>query len=203
MSAWGGDWVLERWVWLSEYVVGGGMGRCVRVIVVGQRGPNYEEKTDMSVKAIPEGFHSVCPHLVVKGASDAIEFYKKAFGAEEVMRISGPDGKSVMHAEIKIGDSMIMLGDEFPGCEHGPKSPATLGGTTSTTHLYVEDADAFFAQALAAGAKETMPMTDMFWGDRFGSVADPFGHAWSIATHTRDVSPEECAEAAEKMFASM
>lgn len=145
------------------------------------------------VRAIPEGFHTVSPHIIVKEAGKAIEFYKKAFGAEEVMRMPGPDGKSVMHAEMKIGNSMVMICDEFPEmC----KSPLSIGGSPVTLHLYVEDADAVFQRAVKAGATPTMPLTDMFWGDRYGKLKDPFGHEWSVATHKKDVTPEECAKAA-------
>lgn len=147
------------------------------------------------VKPIPEGFRTVTPHMIISGAGKAIEFYKKAFGAEEIMRMPGPDGQSVMHAEIRIGDSAIMLADEFPGGGCGA-SPTTLKGSCVCIHLYVDNADALFNRAVAAGAKPTMPMTDMFWGDRYGKVTDPFGHEWSIATHQRDVTPEEIGQAA-------
>ncbi len=140
-------------------------------------------------KPIPEGFHTLTPHIVVKGASEAIEFYKKAFGAREVGRMPGPDGKSIMHADIIIGDSHLMLVDEFP--DMGCLAPQTVGGSSVTIHIYVEDADAFFNQAVAAGAEVKMPLSDMFWGDRYGLVTDPFGHSWSIATHKEDLSPEE------------
>ncbi len=156
-----------------------------------------------SAKAIPEGFRTVTPHLVVKDAAGAIEFYKRAFGAEEIMRIPGPDGVSVMHAEIKIGNSIIMLNDEMPGCEGGPKSPQSVKGSTFTVHLYVEDADAALKRAADAGAKITMPCADMFWGDRYGGVTDPYGHHWSIATHVEDLTPEEIQKGAEKFMASM
>ncbi|MEO5718158.1 MAG: VOC family protein [Chthoniobacterales bacterium] len=142
--------------------------------------------------------HSVTPHLICAGAADAIEFYKKAFGAVELSRLPGADGK-VMHASIRIGDSVIMLNDEMP--EWGSVGPKALKGSPVTIHLYVEDADAFFAQALAAGATATMPLDDMFWGDRYGKVEDPFGHQWSIATHQRDVSPAEMQKAMEEMCA--
>jgi len=147
----------------------------------------------MAVKPIPEGFHTITPHLVVKGASDAIEFYKKAFGAEEITRLSGPDGKSVMHAELRIGDSRLMLCDEFPGS--GCMSPRSAGGTTVTIHLYVSDVDAVFERALAAGATVVMPVMDKFWGDRYGNLADPYGHQWGVATHKQDLTPEECQKA--------
>ncbi len=153
----------------------------------------------MAVKPIPEGFSSVTPHLIIKDAAKAIDFYKKAFGAEEICRMPGPDGKTVMHAEIKIGNSHVMLADEFP--EYGCVGPQTLKGSSVTIHLYVNDADKVYNQAVAAGAKATMPPTDMFWGDRYGKLEDPFGHNWSVATHIEDVSPEECAKRAAKAFA--
>ena len=140
------------------------------------------------VNPIPEGYHSVTPYLIIKGASDAIEFYKKAFGATELFRMAQPDGR-VGHAEIRIGDSTIMLADEFP--EMGHKSPKTLGGSPVSMLIYVEDVDAVFAQAIAAGAKEDRPVEDKFYGDRGGSLIDPFGHIWHIATHTEDLTPEE------------
>jgi PhnB protein len=147
---------------------------------------------------IPEGFRTITPHLIIKGAGQAIDFYKKAFGAEEIMRMPGPDGKSVMHAEVKIGDSHLMIADEFP--EYGCKGPKTLGGTPVTVHLYVKDVDSVFNQAIKAGATAKMPITDMFWGDRYGKLSDPFGHEWSIATHKEDVSPQECAKRAAAQF---
>lgn len=156
----------------------------------------------MAAKPIPDGFRTVTPHFVVKGAGKAIEFYKKAFGAEEIMRMPGPDGQSVMHAEIKIGDSVLMIADEWPECPDSARSPLSIGGTTVALHLYVKDVDAAYKKAVAAGAKESMPPADMFWGDRYGKVTDPFGHQWSLATHTRDITPEECAKAAKEMFAN-
>jgi PhnB protein len=141
-----------------------------------------------TVKPIPEGMHTLTPHLVCAGAADAIEFYKKAFNAVELRRMPGPGGK-MMHAEVRIGDSVLMLVDEFP--EMGAKGPKALEGSPVSLHLYVADADAAMAQAVAAGAKVMMPLADMFWGDRYGQVEDPFGHRWSIATHMRDLSPQE------------
>ncbi len=141
-----------------------------------------------TVKPIPEGMHSLTPHLVCAGAAEAIEFYKKAFNAVEMMRLPGPGGK-LIHASVRIGDSILMLVDEFP--EMGAKGPKSLQGSPVTIHLYVEDADAAVAQAVAAGAKVTMPLADMFWGDRYGQLEDPFGHCWSVATHVRDLSPQE------------
>jgi PhnB protein len=142
-----------------------------------------------NVKPIPEGQHSVTPALVVKGAKKAIEFYKNAFGAKELGVSMGPDGQSVMHAELKIGDSKIYLGDEMP--EMGAVSPQTLGGSPVSLNIYTEDCDAMFKKAIAAGAKVKMPLADMFWGDRYGKLEDPFGHNWGIATHKEDVSMPE------------
>ncbi len=150
------------------------------------------------VRKIPEGFHTISPHLVVKGAGDAIAFYKEAFGAEELARMPGPDGKSVMHALLRIGDSMLMLNDEFP--EMNSLSPKALKGTAVTIHLYVEDVDAMFDRAVGAGATVAMPLQDMFWGDRYGVLTDPFGHKWSMATHKEDVSPAEMSKRAASAF---
>jgi len=145
---------------------------------------------------IPQGMHSLSPHIVCTGATKAMEFYKAAFNAVETARMPGPDGR-LMHGAMKIGDSTLMLVDEM--LEYGAKSPKTLNGSPVTIHLYVEDADATFARAVSAGAKVTMPLADQFWGDRYGQVEDPFGHKWSIATHQRDVTPEEMQEAMRKM----
>ena len=142
----------------------------------------------MSVKPIPDGYHTVTPYFTVRNAAAALEFYKKAFGAVEVMRFDMPGG-GVAHAEIQIGDSKVMLGDENP--DFGNKSPQTLGGTPGGLCIYVEDCDAVFAKALAAGATVMKPMADQFYGDRSGTVIDPFGHAWTIATHKEDVSLDE------------
>ena len=140
------------------------------------------------IKEIPKGFHSVTPYLTVNDGPRAIDFYKRAFGAEEVFRMDGPEGK-IGHAELKIGDSRIMLSDEMPqGC---CRSPHALGGTAVNLFLYVKDVDKVFNEAVAAGAQVAMPVGDMFWGDRFGQVTDPFGHSWSLATHKEDVQPEE------------
>ena len=148
------------------------------------------------VKPIPDGMHSITPHLVCAGAADAIGFYQKAFGAVEQMRIPGPGGK-LMHASVRIGDSMLMLVDEAP--EWGAFGPKALNGSPVTVHLYVPDVDATVAQAVAAGAKVTMPVSDMFWGDRYGQLEDPFGHRWSVATHTRDLTPQQIQEAMAAM----
>ncbi len=134
--------------------------------------------------------HTITPHLVCAGAADAIEFYKNAFGAEELMRIPGPDGK-LGHAMLRIGDSALMLADEFP--QWDSFGPRALKGSPVTLHLAVADVDQAFERAIAAGARVRMPLADMFWGDRYGIVEDPFGHRWSMATHIRDVSPEEMA----------
>jgi PhnB protein len=139
-------------------------------------------------KSIPQGSHSVTPYLTLSHAARALDFYKRAFGAQELMRMDGPDGK-IGHAEIKIGDSKIMLADEMPG--GGSQSPQSLGGTTGGIFLYVDNVDTVFSQAVSAGAKAEAQPTDMFWGDRFGRLKDPFGHSWSIATHKEDVAPAE------------
>jgi len=155
-----------------------------------------DNRTQLSVKPIPEGMHTVTPHLVCAGATEAIEFYQKAFGATELSRVPGENGK-LMHASVRIGDSVVMLNEEMP--EWGAFGPKSLKGSAVTIHLYVENADAVFGQAVAAGAKITMPLDDMFWGDRYGKVEDPFGHQWSIGTHVRDVTPEEMQKAMEQM----
>ncbi len=142
----------------------------------------------MGVKAIPDGYYSLTPYLVIKGAAEAIEFYKKVFGAVETVRMPGEGGR-IMHAEVKIGNSMLMLSDE--NAESGYLSPATLGGATASVMLYTDDVDATFKKAIAAGAKSESEPADMFWGDRMGNLKDPFGHNWAIATHKEDVSPEE------------
>lgn len=142
----------------------------------------------MAVKPIPDGYHTATPYLIVKDGAGAIEFYKKAFGAKELLRCPMPGGK-LGHAEVKIGDSPIMLADEFP--DMGYRSPQSLGGTPVSILLYVENVDARFNQAIAAGAKALMPVKDQFYGDRSGTLTDPFGHVWTIATHKEDVSEEE------------
>ena len=154
----------------------------------------------MAVKPIPEGYHSITPYLAVEDANTAIEFYKEAFGAEELMRMPGPDGK-IAHATIQIGDSKLMLSDPFEQSTVRP--PAERGGPTGSIFLYVDDVDATFDQATEAGAEVTMPLDDMFWGDRFGSVTDPFGHVWSLATHKEDLTEEEMAERGKAAMAEM
>ena len=144
------------------------------------------------VKRIPEGCHTVSPHLTVRGGAAAIEFYKKAFGARELRRHPTPDGR-IGHAEVQIGDSRVYLNDEFP--EMGACAPPSLNGTPVTLHLWVEDVDAVFNQAVQAGAQVVMPLADQFWGDRYGIVQDPFGHRWSLASHIRDLTPEQIAAA--------
>lgn len=146
-----------------------------------------------SVKPIPEGMHRVTPYLTVKDAPAAIEFYQRAFGAVELQRIPGADGR-LLHASLKIGDSTLMMSEEF--LEFGGKGPLALGGSPVSIHLYVEDVDAAWEQATAAGCEVTMPLEDTFWGDRFGSLRDPFGHLWSLASRVRDLAPEEVREAA-------
>ncbi len=152
-------------------------------------------------KAIPEKFHSVTPIFMFKDAGKAIEFYKRAFGAQERYSMPGPDGKGVMHAEIMIGDSVIMMGEENP--QQPCKSAETLGSSPVSFYIYLENVDEAFNTALAAGARALMPVQDMFWGDRAGMVQDPFGYSWWIGTHTRDLTPEEIREGAQAAFAQM
>jgi uncharacterized glyoxalase superfamily protein PhnB len=155
------------------------------------------------VKAIPDGYHSVTPYLVVNDAAAAIDFYKRAFDAKEGYRLQGqdPEGKSIMHAELKIGDSTVLLSDEFP--HGGCISPKSLGGSAVTLHIYTEDVDRVFNQAVSAGAISMMPVMDMFWGDRYGQLKDPFGHIWSIATHKQDLNQEEIQKAGEAAMREM
>lgn len=150
----------------------------------------------MAVKAIPDGYHTLTPYLVVKGAREAIAFYQKALGATELFSMPGPGG-AVMHAELQVGTSRLMLAEENP--QMGTKSPKTLGGSAVSVFIYTEDVDADIRRAEAAGATVTMPATDQFWGDRFGAFEDPFGHQWSVATHKEDVSPEEMASRMKAM----
>jgi len=154
----------------------------------------------VAVKPVPDGYHTVTPYMTVRGAAKAIDFYKEAFGAVEVLRMPMPDG-SVAHAEIKIGDSVIMMGEENPAW--GNKSPQALGGTPTGLMIYVPDCDAVFARALAAGATVSKPLTDQFYGDRSGTVIDPFGHQWTLATHVEDVPPEEMQTRMDAMMAQM
>lgn len=140
------------------------------------------------VTPIPRGYHTVTAYLTLDDCARAIDFYKRAFNAQEIMRMEGPPGK-IGHAEIKIGDSVVMLSDEMPGA--GDRAPKSLGGTTGGLFLYVNDVDSSYKQAVDAGAKADMPPADMFWGDRFGRLSDPFGHSWALATHKEDVAPEE------------
>lgn len=152
------------------------------------------------VSHVPKGHHAITPGLAVRDAAQAVEFYKKAFGAKEKSRMPGPDGK-LMHADIVIGDSHIMLGEE--NIQMGNPSPLSLNGSPISLYIYVKNADKVFDQAVKAGASVTMPMTDQFWGDRAGMVADPFGHKWWLATHKQDLSPKAMKKAAEQFFASM
>jgi PhnB protein len=154
----------------------------------------------MAVKPIPEGYHTVTPYLAVDDAARAIEFYKDAFGANERVRMEAPGGK-IGHAELEIGDSLVMLSDPFPQSDSKP--PKELGGASGGVFLYVEDVDAAVKQAVNAGATITMEVADQFWGDRFGTVKDPFGHSWSIATHVEDLTPEEIAERGKAAMAAM
>ena len=156
----------------------------------------------MAVQPIPKGYHSVNAVLIVPDGAGrkAIEFYKSVFGATESVFMADTEGR-LMHAEIKIGDSIVMLSDEFP--QGHTRSPQNLGGTTTSLFLYVPDVDAAFRRAVEAGATVAMPLADMFWGDRFGTVADPFGHLWGLATHKEDVSPEELKKRAQAAMAAM
>jgi PhnB protein len=162
--------------------------------------PYRTEVRTMPVQPVPEGYHTVTPYLAVDDATAAIDFYQRAFGAKERGRMAAPDGK-IGHAELEIGDALIMLSDPFPQFQARP--PKEIGGTSVGVFLYVDDVDAVYKQAIDAGATSTMEPADQFWGDRFGSVTDPFGHSWQIATHVEDVSPEEMAKRAEEAFAAM
>jgi PhnB protein len=154
----------------------------------------------MAVEPVPEGYHTLTPYLSVENAADAIEYYKQAFGAEEKFRMDAPGGK-IGHAELQIGDSHVMLSDPFP--QSSTKTPREVGATTGSIFMYVEDVDAVVKQAVDAGATVTMEVADQFWGDRFGTITDPFGHIWAIATHIEDVPPEEMAERAKAAMAAM
>lgn len=142
----------------------------------------------MATKSIPDGYHSITPYLIIKGAAGAIDFYKRVFGATELLRMPDPSGK-IGHAEIMIGDSHIMLADEYP--EMGHRSPQTLGGAGVSLMIYLDDVDEVYKRAIAAGAKQVQPLKDQFYGDRSGTVQDPYGHVWTIATHVEDIAPEE------------
>jgi PhnB protein len=152
-------------------------------------------------QAIPRGYHTITPHLTVRGAADAIDFYKRAFGARERGRMPLPDGRTIMHAELQIGNSIVFLADEFP--DMGCRAPQSLGGSTGALHLYVKDVDRAFQRAVAAGAEVRMPVADMFWGDRYAKVADPFGHEWGLATHKKDLSAREIGRRADAFFSRM
>lgn len=158
------------------------------------------KKTSKKVSPIPKAFHAVTPGLAIRDAAQAIEFYKRAFGAKEKGRMPGPDGK-VMHADVMIGDSHIMVGEE--NVSMGNPSPLSLNGSPISLYVYVKDADKVFNQAVKEGATVTMPVMDQFWGDRAGMVTDPYGHKWWLATHKQDLSPKEMKKAAEEFFASM
>jgi uncharacterized glyoxalase superfamily protein PhnB len=160
--------------------------------------PEQENIMTQQVRPIPEGFHTITPHLVCSGAADALAFYSQAFGAVETSRMPGPNGK-IMHAQMRIGDSVFMLADDFP--DYGSVGPLALKNTPVYIHLYVEDVDTLYAQAVEAGAKPIMRVADMFWGDRYGQLEDPFGHRWSIATHKRDMTPEQMREEMQKSMA--
>ena len=153
------------------------------------------------VRAIPEGFHSITPYLTVNNTAAAIEFYKRAFEARETSRLYDPDGKNIINAELKIGDSIVLLSDEFP--QESSRSPSSIGGTAVTLHIYSEDVDRVFNQAISAGATVVMPIMNAFWGDRYGQLKDPFGHIWSIATHKKDLSQEEIQKAGESVMREM
>ncbi len=154
----------------------------------------------MATKPIPEGYHTLTPYLAVDNATEAIEFYKRAFGAKERVRMEAPGGK-IGHAELEIGDSLVMLSDPFP--QSSVRPPKELNGASASVFMYVEDVDAVVKQAVDAGATVTMEVADQFWGDRFGTVSDPFGHSWSIATHVEDLTPEEIAERGKAAMAAM
>jgi PhnB protein len=154
----------------------------------------------MPVKPVPEGYHTITPHLIVRDAARAIEFYKQAFGAKERGVMKGPDGK-VMHAELQIGDSIVMLADEMP--EFGSRSPQSIGGSPTGLHIYTDNVDAAFDRAVKAGAQVEMPVMEQFWGDRYGKLKDPFGHSWSVATHVKDLSAEEMKRGMDEAMAKM
>ena len=157
----------------------------------------------MATKLIPEGFHAVTPSFTFKDSKEAIEFYKKAFGAKVLDLMPDPSGRRTMHATIQIGNSILMMGDEMPGAENCAKSAETLGSSPISLYVYVPDADVTFKQAVAAGGTTTMPVADMFWGDRCGTLKDPFGYSWMIATHKQDLTNEQIQKGAEAFFAQM
>ena len=159
------------------------------------------KKIAVAVQPIPQGYHSITPYLTVRGADRAIDFYRRAFGAEEIARMPGPDGRAIMHAELKIGDSRLFLSDEI--AEMGCRSPEALGGTTAGIYLYVKDADETCRKAVEAGATLKQPVVDMFWGDRMGTVADPFGYDWSVATRKEEVSPQDMKRRHEEFLKGM
>jgi PhnB protein len=154
----------------------------------------------MATKPVPEGYHTITPYLAVDDAAEAIEYYKKAFGAKERVRMETPDNR-IGHAELEIGDSLVMLADALP--EFATRPPSELGGTSASVFMYVEDVDSVVKQAVGAGATIKMEVADQFWGDRFGSITDPFGHSWAIATHVEDLTPEEIAERGKAAMAAM
>jgi len=151
-----------------------------------------------NISPIPEDFRTITPHLVVQGVADAIEFYRRAFGAQELYRNLASDGKTIIHCELLLGDSRFFVNDEFP--EHGTVSPRTLNGSPVTLHLYVEDVDVVFQSAVDSGAEALMHVQDMFWGDRYGMLQDPYGHRWSVASRIEDLSPEEVNQRAKAFF---
>jgi len=154
-----------------------------------------------AIKPVPPGFNTVSAYLIVKNAVEALDFYQRAFGAKPGLRMAGPDGQSTMHAEMRLGNSTVMLTDENP--QWNSKSPQSLGGTPASLHLYVDDVDAVFQRAVEAGCTVRYPVMDTFWGDRYGKLQDPFGHEWGIATHKEDVDEDEMARRAQEFFASM
>ena len=162
--------------------------------------PKATKKAKRKVAAVPKGYRTVTPYLTIRGAADALAFYAQAFGAKEKVRMSMPDG-SVMHAEIQIGDSMVMIAEENPAW--GTASPLTLGGNATSVMLYVKDCDAFVARAVGAGARVTRPLANQFWGDRYGQVEDPYGHKWSVGTHIEDVTPKQMKQRAEEAMRQM
>jgi uncharacterized glyoxalase superfamily protein PhnB len=188
-----GEIEVRQFFELEDFESGDGIERFRQMEA--QKSAGETTQSAPSVNGCPAGMHTVTPYLTCAKAAEAIEFYKKAFNAVELVRLPGPDGK-IMHAMIRIGDSTVMLADEFSEMESG--SPESLKGSPVTLHLYVENVDAFVSRAVEAGAKVTMPVADMFWGDRYGQLEDPFGHRWSVATHIRDVTPEELQQGAQE-----